>query len=78
MPTKLPMVIYSLDIVTTPTQPQFNSKVGVDMKMTLDHHHPPTHCTNSMSSIYQLFLTQYLPNFKDRFVGSTITIATPV
>ena len=24
-------------IVTTPTQPQLNSKVGVDMKMTLHH-----------------------------------------
>ena len=29
-----------LTIVTTPTQPQLNSKVGFDMKMTL-HHHPP-------------------------------------
>ena len=28
-------------IVTTPTQPQLNSKVGCDMKMTLIHHHPP-------------------------------------
>ena len=26
-------------IVTTPTQPQLNSKVGFDTKMTLDH--PP-------------------------------------
>ena len=25
-------------IVTTPTQPQLNSKVGFDTKMTLDHH----------------------------------------
>ena len=29
------------DIVTTPTQPQLNSKVGCDTKMTLDHHPPP-------------------------------------
>ena len=28
-------------IVTTPTQPQLNSKVGFDMKMTLNHHQPP-------------------------------------
>ena len=27
-------------IVTTPTQPQLNSKVGFDMKMTLDDHTP--------------------------------------
>ena len=49
-------------IVTTPTQPQFNSKVGFDTKRTLDHHHPPpppTTTTNSMSSISQLFLTQF-------------------
>ena len=25
-------------IITTPTQPQLNSKVGFDTKMTLDHH----------------------------------------
>ena len=33
-------------IVTTPTQPQLNSEVGFDMKMTLHHPpttHPPTH-----------------------------------
>ena len=29
-------------IVTTPTQPQFNSKVGFDMKMTLIHQPPTT------------------------------------
>ena len=34
--------VYS-DIVIPPTQPQLNSKVGFDMKMTLDHHHH--HCT---------------------------------
>ena len=28
-------------IVTAPTQPQLNSKVGFDVKMTLDHHPPP-------------------------------------
>ena len=30
-----------LKIVTTPTQPQLNSKVGCDTKMTLIHHPPP-------------------------------------
>ena len=50
-------------IVTTPTKPQLNSKVGFDMKMTLDHHpsthHHHNHHTNSMSSISQLFLIQF-------------------
>ena len=32
----------SLNInVTTPTQPQLNSKAGFDTKMTLHHHHTP-------------------------------------
>ena len=31
-----------LTFVTTPTQPQLNSKVGCDMKMTLIHHPPTT------------------------------------
>ena len=31
--------IYNGAIVTTPTQPQLNSKVECDMKMTLIHHH---------------------------------------
>ena len=31
--------VWSNKFVTTPTQPQLNSKVGVGMKMTL--HHPP-------------------------------------
>ena len=30
-------------IVTTPTQPQLNSKVGCDMKITLVHHHHHHH-----------------------------------
>ena len=29
-------------VITTPTQPQLNSKVGFDIKMTLVHHRPPT------------------------------------
>ena len=33
-------------IVTTPTQPQLNSKVGYDMKMNLAHHPPPPHTLN--------------------------------
>ena len=32
---------YLISIVTTPIQPQLNSKVGFDMKMTLDHPPPP-------------------------------------
>ena len=38
------MVKYSsktFKIVTTSIQPQLNSKVGFDMKMTLHHHQPP-------------------------------------
>ena len=31
-----------ISFVTTPTQPQLNSKDGVDTKMTLDHHPAPT------------------------------------
>ena len=54
------IITWDYAIVTTPTQPQLNSKVGFDMKMTLDHHHPPppTH-TNSISVISQLLLTQF-------------------
>ena len=58
-------------IVTTPTQPKLNSKVGFDMKMTLDHHH-----SNSISLKAQLFLTQFKPDSKGRFMGSTTTITT--
>ena len=65
-------------IITTPTQPQLNSIVGFDTKMTLDHHHihpppPPPTTTNSMSLISQLFLTRFKPNFKERFARSTTT-----
>ena len=40
-----------LYIVPTPTQPQLNSKVGCDTKMTLDHHPPPpqTQCHQYLS-----------------------------
>ena len=68
-------------IVTTPTQPQLNSKVGCDTKMTLIHHPPPppptttTH-TNSMSAISQLLLTRFQPNFKVRFQEWTTTTIT--
>ena len=60
-----------ISIVTTPTQPQLNSKVGCDMKMTLIHHHPPTttHHTNSMSAISQLLLARFQPDFKVRILG---------
>ena len=33
-------------IVTTPTKPQLNSKVGLDTKIILDHHHHPPHKLN--------------------------------
>ena len=58
-------------IVTTPIQPQLKSKVGCDTKMTLIHHHH----TNSMSSISQLLLTRFQPNFRFRFLGWTTTTA---
>ena len=56
-------------IVTTPTQPQLNSKVVFDMKMTLDHHHhppppPPTHHhpnrlnVSNISAVTVLILTK--------------------
>ena len=32
-------IIAYILVVTAPTQPQLNSKVGFDTKMTLDHHH---------------------------------------
>ena len=65
------------NFVTTPTQPQLNSKVGCDTKMTLIHHHhpppPTTTHTNSMSAISQLLLTRFQPNFKLRFLRLTTT-----
>ena len=39
---------------------------------------PTTTTTNSMSLISQLFLAQFKPNFKGRFVGSTTTITTTI
>ena len=36
---KIVVVVEVVVIVTTPTYPQLNSKVGFDMKMTLDRHH---------------------------------------
>ena len=73
------VVVVDVVVVTTPTQPQLNSKVGCDMKMTLIHHHhppppPTTTHTNSMSVISLLLLTRFQPNLKGRFVGSTTTI----
>ena len=39
-------------VVTTPTQPKLNSKVGFDRKMTLDlHHHPPPSAPNILNFI---------------------------
>ena len=47
------------DIVTTPTQPQLNSKVAFDTKITLDHHPPPPHKLNviNISAVADLILT---------------------
>ena len=39
-------VVTVTHIVTTPTQPQLNSTVGCDMKMTLIHHPPPPPTTH--------------------------------
>ena len=39
-------------IVTTPTQPQLNSKVAFDTKITLDHHPPPTTTTQTQCHQY--------------------------
>ena len=55
-----------IQFVTTPTQPPLNSNVGFDMKMTLDHHHHPTHTTHyhhklnviNISAIPDLILTK--------------------
>ena len=71
--------IFVCFIVTTPTQPQLNSTVGYDTKMTLIHHHPPptTH-TNSMSAISQLLLTRFQPNFKVMFLAWTTTTTTTI
>ena len=51
---------FLFQIGITPTEPQLNSKVGFDTKMTVDPYPPATrhHYTNSMPSISQLFLTR--------------------
>ena len=48
---------YHVKVVTTPTQPQLNSTVGFDTKMTLIHHHPPT------QTQCQQYLSCHWPNF---------------
>ena len=53
-PTEVAVVVHAVaiitDIFTTPTQPQLNSKVGCDTKMTLDHPPPPqTQCHQYLS-----------------------------
>ena len=69
-----------LVIVATPTQPQFNSKVGFDTKMTLHHNHISccfsTSTRNLTSAISQLLLTQFWPHFKCRFLVSITSIKT--
>ena len=66
-----------LVIVATPTQPQFNSKVGFDTKMTLHHNHISccfsTSTRNLTSAISHILLTLFWPIFKCRLLGSTIT-----
>ena len=37
-------------IATTPTQPQLNSKVGFDMKITLHHHQQKLNISNKSAS----------------------------
>ena len=49
-------------IVTTPTQPQLNSKVGCDTRMTLIHHPPPPTTTTTQTQC-QPYLSCYCPNF---------------
>ena len=51
-------------------QPNLNTTVGFDHKMTL--HTPPTH-RNSISGISQLLLTRFWRNFKGRFLWTFIT-----
>ena len=46
--------------VTTPTQPQLNSKVGCDTKMTLDHHHHHKLNVINISAVCGQILTLYV------------------
>ena len=57
------------------TQPQPNiTLLGLDLKMTL-HTPPPTHAphTNSISAIFQLLMTRFWWNYKDRLPGTSRT-----
>ena len=48
-----------VNFATAPTQPQYNSKVGFYMKMTLHHHRlPPPQETQ-----HQEYLSYYQPDF---------------
>ena len=50
---------------------KLNTKMGFNHQ---HHHHPPTTTRNSKSVISQLLLTQFWPDFKFEFLGSsTIT-----
>ena len=66
-------------IVTTPTQPQLNSKAGFDMKMTLDHQHPTPTTTTTQTQCHW-YLSCSWPNFNQTlnvsFLGSTTTTTT--
>ena len=62
-------------VVKTPTQLQRNlnpTAVGGWTRKWLCKPHPPPY-TNSMSIIFQLSLTRFWPNFKDRFLGLSWT-----
>ena len=55
------------------TQPNL-TKVGFDMKMSLNHHHQPPPTGNSMLAISKLLLIPSWPNFEGSFPGYSLTI----
>ena len=62
----LSQINLSLFLLLSKPQPNLNTMVGFDNKMTL-HHPTPLH-RNSMSAISQLLLTQFCWNCKGRFL----------
>ena len=70
-------------IFTTPTQPQLNSKIGFDMKMTFHHHHPPpqTQCRqypdfNETLKVDSWEHPEQIPTIKLTFVQTTFVLGT--